>query len=297
MMRLKRKYCRKSLNQFTLENPVRLAAIHLVERPLFDKLIIVLIALNSVLLGMQDYTWEEGRGPVPFGSWLVEESELFFTVCFTFESFVKILAHGLIFTESCYLRDGWNWLDFTVVVTALIQNLPGVTNVSSLRTFRLFRPLRSLSAVPSMKLLVSTLFLSFRQLSNILILDLCFILTFAVFGLQMWSGVVHQRCRLTPHPVDGDWPLVVGDERVCGSFHQCESGTFCGSLFETTLPDRDGNMITYELRPDVAANLYRDSVSRGQNFGITSFDNIASSYLTVAQCTTLEGWTGIMKII
>ena len=68
-------------------------------------------------------------------------------------------------------------------------------NVSAIRTFRLFRPLRSLSAVPSMKMLVNTLLLSVSQLSNILILDTFFIMTFAIFGLQMWEGVIHYRCR------------------------------------------------------------------------------------------------------
>lgn len=117
---------------------------------------------------------------------------------------------GLIMDENCYLRDGWNWLDFTVVVTALLQSLPSVSDVSALRTFRLFRPLRSLSVFPSMRILVNTLFESFQQLSNILILENFFILTFALFGLQMWGGIVHFKCRSTPHPVDGDWKMVSG---------------------------------------------------------------------------------------
>lgn len=107
-----------------------------------------------------DYTWEEGKGPKPLGNKLVDNSETFFTLFFTFECVVKILSIGLLINEDGYLRDGWNWLDFLVVVTALIQMAGGESNVSSLRTFRLFRPLRSLSALPSMKVLVNTLFLS-----------------------------------------------------------------------------------------------------------------------------------------
>lgn len=30
------------------------------------------------------------------------------------------------------------------------------------------------------------------------------------------------------------------------------------------------------------------------NFGVTSFDNILSAWLTVFQCITLEGWTSVM---
>jgi len=192
-----------------------------VEWPWFDRFIIFLIALNSLFLGIMDYTWVRiyADDPPPIGNWLVEQSEVYFTFFFTAECLFKIISLGLILNKGCYLRDGWNWLDFTVVVTALIQNLPGVQNVSSLRTFRLFRPLRSLSAVPSMKVLVNTLFLSFTQLTNIMILDIFFILTFAMFGQQMWNGIVHFRCRNTQYPVDGDWEVVEDDNRLCGAFH------------------------------------------------------------------------------
>ena len=73
-----------------------------------------------------------------------------------------------------------------------------------------------------------------------MILDIFFILTFAMFGQQMWNGIVHYRCRKTKYPVDGDWEVVDDDNRLCGSFHQCLEGTYCGSLFETTLKDENG---------------------------------------------------------
>ncbi len=55
----------------------------------------------------------------------------------------------------------------------------------------------------------------------------------------MWGGAIHYRCRETPRPVDGDWPVIKGDFRTCGSYHQCSEGTYCGSLYETYLPDLD----------------------------------------------------------
>ena len=91
-----------------------------------------------------DYTWT-GEGEMPLGNKIAENSEIFFTIFFTFECFAKIISMGFIFHKKCYLRNGWNNLDFMVVVTGLLNNLPGMSNVSSLRTFRLFRPLRSLS--------------------------------------------------------------------------------------------------------------------------------------------------------
>lgn len=194
---LKKKYCWTSLGHFDLEDPVRLYAITIMENPWFDRSVIFLITINSILLGVIDYTWvDDGHQTgIPLINNIVDQTEIIFTLFFTFECVTKILSMGLIVKSGCYLQDGWNWLDFTVVVTALMQAIPGMGNVSAVRTFRLFRPLRSLSAIPSMKLLVNTLLYSVSQLSNILILNTFFIFTFAIFGLQMWEGVMHYRCR------------------------------------------------------------------------------------------------------
>lgn len=116
-----------------------------------------MIILNSVFLGLVDYT---DLGADTIGNKLAAYSEPVFTAIFTAEAVIKIIAQGFIFDRGCYLRDAWNWLDFFVVITALLNYLPNVTSVSGLRTFRLFRPLRSLSAFPSMRTLVNTLLTS-----------------------------------------------------------------------------------------------------------------------------------------
>lgn len=41
-----------------------------------------------------------------------------FTGIYTFESLIKILATGFCLNEFTFLRDPWNWLDFTVIVMA-----------------------------------------------------------------------------------------------------------------------------------------------------------------------------------
>uniref|UniRef100_A0A7S3IWC4 Ion transport domain-containing protein n=1 Tax=Strombidium inclinatum TaxID=197538 RepID=A0A7S3IWC4_9SPIT len=264
----------------------------------FDNIIIFLIACNSILLAIMDYRWKDTDSstlegtPKPLTNAIVDESEIFFTLCFTFEATVKILSMGLIMSKGCYLRDGWNCLDFAVVVTGLLQFIPGLANTSALRTFRLFRPLRSLSAIPSMKLLVNTLLNSVRQLSNILVLDNFFILTFAIFGLQMWQGTMHQRCRETERPVNGTWPIVQDDLRICGSFHSCSVA--CGSLYETTFIE-NGTEVTYEISEDIDKS--EELKLLEFNYGITNFDEIGGAYLTIFQVTTLEGWADIMNMI
>lgn len=79
---------------------------------------------------------------------------------FIIECLLKIFAMGFIMGSNTYLSEAWNWLDFIVVVSSLLEQLPGMGAVSGLRTFRLFRPLRSLTTMPSMQRLVGTLMAS-----------------------------------------------------------------------------------------------------------------------------------------
>jgi hypothetical protein len=56
-----------------------------------------------------------------------------------------------------------------------------------------------------------------------------------------------------------------------------------------------GTIQQFSLKDDIPIN--RDSISSFQNFGVTNFDTLGSSYLTIFQCTTLEGWSNIMEMI
>ena len=96
---------------------------------------------------------------------------------------IKMIAKGLILDKNCYLRDYWNWLDAVVVVGSILAYLPNVGNVNILRTFRLFKPLRSLKGLPAMKELVVTLLESVYQLVNIFVLLEFILLLFSILGV------------------------------------------------------------------------------------------------------------------
>ena len=68
---------------------------------------------------------------------------------FPLQCIVKIVAMGFISNTGSYINDRWNKLDFLVVITSLltVDDSSFLPNVSSLRTFRVLRPLRSLSSV------------------------------------------------------------------------------------------------------------------------------------------------------
>jgi len=172
----------------------------------FEYFIIFLIMVNSVFLGIKDYTDIDNVTPI---NQFVEMAEPFFTYIFLMESVFKILAMGWFLGNNSYLDDSWNWLDFIVVVTSLLQQLPDMKNMSGLRTFRLFRPLRSLTTMPSMKLLIGTLLSSVKQLGGIMGLAMFFFMIFAILGVSLWDGRIHFRCYQTEFPLeDGTWALV-----------------------------------------------------------------------------------------
>lgn len=64
-------------------------------------------------------------------------------------------------------------------------------------------------------------------------LTIFFICIFATYGITLWSGLTHYRCRQTPFPVDGDWLPVYeppGFETTCGGINSCEIA--CGSIYD-----------------------------------------------------------------
>lgn len=75
---------------------------------------------------------------------------------------IKILGLGFVFNKGAYLRDPWNILDFVIVmssVPALFEDLDAADadagfSLSSLRSFRVLRPLKTISSVKGLKVLV-----------------------------------------------------------------------------------------------------------------------------------------------
>ena len=65
----------------------------------FDRTVISLILLNSIMLGAMDYKYskedEENGVPKPFMNQIFESSEHVFTILFTIEMLITVFALGL----------------------------------------------------------------------------------------------------------------------------------------------------------------------------------------------------------
>eukprot|EP00752_Nemacystus_decipiens_P001936 g1865.t1 len=204
-------YSRSSLYLFGQGSRVRLACVQTAAHPWFERLVLLLILLNSIVLALVDWSAidedpssEDVGEPIAEGSWrntLLYETEIFFTVMFALEFVLKVIAQGFVFGRGAYLRDSWNVIDFLVVVTSLLASIPGMPTTSAIRVFRVLRPLRSISALPGLQRLVVSLLRSVPQLVSVIALLQFIFIVFGTFGIQIFAGKQHSRCRLTPYPV------------------------------------------------------------------------------------------------
>jgi hypothetical protein len=148
------KLAEKSVFCLTKENCFRMIMVNIYMHPWFDNFIVFLILVNSLFLGIYDYTDVDNKTNL---NKFVTATDPFFTIAFLIECVIKVIAMGFCYDEGSYLTHGWNWLDFLVVVSSLLTEIPQMKTVKGMRTFRLMRPLRSLTTMPSMRVLISTL--------------------------------------------------------------------------------------------------------------------------------------------
>ena len=108
---------------------------------------------------------------------------------------LKIFGLGFVMGEGSYLRDWWNVMDFIIVITSLMSvggSDPQTTstgddddsgfNAQGMRAFRVARPLRTISSIKGLKVLVSALISALPMLSDTIIILFGFFLTFAIAG-------------------------------------------------------------------------------------------------------------------
>uniref|UniRef100_A0AAR5PWC9 Voltage-dependent L-type calcium channel subunit alpha n=1 Tax=Dendroctonus ponderosae TaxID=77166 RepID=A0AAR5PWC9_DENPD len=243
-----------------LKNPIRKMCIDVVEWKPFEWLILMTIFANCVALAV--YT------PFPNGdsnttNAYLEKIEYIFLVIFTAECIMKIIAYGFLMHPGAYLRNGWNLLDFTIVVIGMISTaLSFLTrdsfDVKALRAFRVLRPLRLVSGVPSLQVVLNSILRAMVPLLHIALLVLFVIIIYAIIGLELFSGQMHKTC------FNDDTGELMEEAHPCGDGFNCSAD--------------------YTCRPDW----------EGPNSGITNFDNFGLAMLTVFQCITLEGWTDVL---
>ncbi|XP_033177043.1 muscle calcium channel subunit alpha-1 isoform X2 [Bombus impatiens] len=239
--------------------------IDVIEWKPFEWLILMTIFANCIALAV--YT------PYPFGdsnltNQYLEKIEYIFLVIFTLECVMKIIAYGFVAHPGAYLRNGWNILDFSIVVIGMVSTVLSILmkegfDVKALRAFRVLRPLRLVSGVPSLQVVLNSILRAMIPLLHIALLVLFVIIIYAIIGLELFSGKMHKTCR---HNVTD-------------------------AIMDNPIPCGSGGFQCYNVGPEYYCSR---RFWEGPNWGITNFDNFGLAMLTVFQCVTLEGWTDVL---
>ncbi|EMP36124.1 Sodium channel protein type 5 subunit alpha [Chelonia mydas] len=208
-----------------------------------------------------------------------------FTAIYTFEVLIKILARGLCLNEFTFLRDPWNWLDFSVIVMAYAGEFSDLGNVSVLRTFRVLRALKTISILPGLKVIVGTLIQSIKKLADVMILTVFCLSVFALIGLQLFKGNLRHKCVRDFNSTNGTIYL---DDKKWGSFDEFinDSENFFkkNGTMDILLC---GNSSDAGSCPDKYVCL---KVGKNPDYGYTSFDTFGWAFLSLFRLMTQDYW-------
>lgn len=106
-----------------------------------------------------------------------------FQYLYTIEMVVKIVSLGFILNKGSYLRDAWNILDFVIIASGYLGMFLGSGgNLSVLRSFRVIRPLRTISSIQGLRVIVASLMNAVPLLRDSLLVLMFFFLIFAIAG-------------------------------------------------------------------------------------------------------------------
>ncbi|XP_066469577.1 sodium channel protein type 8 subunit alpha isoform X5 [Tiliqua scincoides] len=260
-------------------NLIRRIAIKILIHSVFSMIIMCTILTNCVFMTFSNPPeWSK-------------QVEYTFTGIYTFESLVKILARGFCIDSFTFLRDAWNWLDFSVITMAYVTEFVDLGNVSALRTFRVLRALKTISVIPGLKTIVGALIQSVKKLSDVMILTVFCLSVFALIGLQLFMGNLRNKCVI--------WPIDLNETYL-------ENGTK-GFDWE----EYSNNISNFYILPGALdALLCGNSSDAGQcpegytcmkagrnpNYGYTSFDTFSWAFLALFRLMTQDFWENLYQL-
>uniref|UniRef100_A0A8C6MMX4 Sodium voltage-gated channel alpha subunit 3 n=1 Tax=Moschus moschiferus TaxID=68415 RepID=A0A8C6MMX4_MOSMO len=277
-------------------NPIRKIAIKILVHSLFSMLIMCTILTNCVFMTLSnppDWT---------------KNVEYTFTGIYTFESLIKILARGFCLEDFTFLRDPWNWLDFSVIVMAYVTEFVDLGNVSALRTFRVLRALKTISVIPGLKTIVGALIQSVKKLSDVMILTVFCLSVFALIGLQLFMGNLRNKCLQWP-PSDSAFETNTtsffnGTMNSNGTFVNVTMSTFNWKDYI----DDDSHFYVLDGQNDpLLCGNGSDAgqcpegyicvkAGRNPNYGYTSFDTFSWAFLSLFRLMTQDYWENLYQL-
>ncbi|XP_065494046.1 sodium channel protein type 1 subunit alpha isoform X14 [Caloenas nicobarica] len=211
--------------------------------------------------------------------------EYTFTGIYTFESLIKIIARGFCLEDFTFLRDPWNWLDFTVITFAYVTEFVNLGNVSALRTFRVLRALKTISVIPGLKTIVGALIQSVKKLSDVMILTVFCLSVFALIGLQLFMGNLRNKClQWPPENFTLETNITSQLNSTIGHFYFLEGqndALLCGNSSDAGQCPEGYTCV---------------KAGRNPNYGYTSFDTFSWAFLSLFRLMTQDFWENLYQL-
>lgn len=171
--------------RLTKNNFLRKYVIRIVGWNKFDNMILIFVIISCVFITLEaphDHT-----APLPLLNirHIVRLSEQIFFIIFLMEFLLRIVAMGF----KKYIRDGWNFVDFIVLLSMAISHISTEFSVGrSLRVGRILRPFRLLGHHSGMKTIINALWASLPSVVNVVILSIMLLFIYGIVGISIFSG-------------------------------------------------------------------------------------------------------------
>ncbi len=214
-----------------------------------------------------------------------------FTMLFIAEMVIKILAYGLIFEQTAYLRNSWNVLDFIIVMVSILNlaNIGPGSSLRALRTLRVLRPLRMVNRLPELKVVVDALLLSFPSVADVAVLCTLFFLIFASFGVNFLKGTFYHCAGEVFDSLSSEQVNYLTNPYPWGEMDDVQQ-----SWFDVTIDSCKASTWTAATTP--SSKDICDCLAPGgwQLVVPQNFDNVINGMALLFEIATTEGWVDVM---
>lgn len=337
---MKRSFCQHLKFKEVYENPpedhvlwgtcIHRTLMGVVRSDLFQWFILFLIAASTIAL-MFESPLHKNRCEIDGDSAactrvsILETLDMAFAVLFALEMILKIFVMGFVGQSNAYLGDSWNVLDFVIVMASVIDLTLKGTGTSGgeflgvMRVLRAFRPLRLLSRLEGMKVVVNSLYKSLPAMLNALFVTLLGWFIFAIIGVQLFGGRFY-TCEFSKS--DPSWnnyrDFAEIQRNITSSGTIVDLGTDVQQLKQDYLQNQTESSFLYPAEkclsswsdPDPSwtpdkwfeQGKAREATHHCQCVRMNgtwsnrfyNFDNSVAALETLFVTATLEGWVGIM---
>ncbi|KAL6453737.1 CCH1 Calcium-channel protein CCH1 [Candida maltosa Xu316] len=225
-------------------------------KPVADGMVIIMFIATITLVILACYMTPIYRMKDRGFNWTFW-SDYFFVIIFSLEFLIKVIADGFIFTPNAYTRSSWNLIDLVVLISLWIEAIAYLKNDGNLS-----RIVRGLKALRALRLLT----ISETAKSN-------FHNTMIAGFWKIINAGVISLCLLLPFSI---WGLNIFNGRL----GYCIDGeSDLGSCFN----EYQNQVFDWNI---VSPNVYTNPQLH--------FDRFATSFATLFEIVSLEGWTDLL---